>query len=171
MRVRLLNLVIVLSLGMMVSVVSTATGAGKVWVTSEGAKLQADKSASSSTVAKLPVGAELILTSSDGSWYQVSTGSGKKGWIYRGKVSTTPPRATSQGGGTLFAALPGSSIQANAADTSRSIRRLDSQDGSSAQRRDPAACHQALNDVLNLRVTEAEVERFLKEGRIGEYAR
>lgn len=171
MKKDLLVLVVVVSLGMVISVVPAAMGAGKVWVTSEGTKLQADKSASSSTVVKLPVGTELSLLASESSWYQVSTGSGKKGWVYRGKVSTMPPKAQQQGGSNLFAALPGSSIQANKADTSRSIRQLSAQDGTSSRQVDPAVYHQALNEVLNMKVTEAEVERFLKEGRIGEYAR
>src|SRR5512139_1254509 len=88
-----------------------------LWVISEGAKLKTEPSASSETIEGLPVGSELTVDSSEGSWYKVTTKSNKTGWIYRGKVSSTQPG--DKGGGGLFGALPGSSIQVSAADTSR----------------------------------------------------
>ena len=67
-----------------------AMAQNKLYVASEGAKLKADKTASSDTVAELPVGTPLDVLGQEDSWYKVSTG-GKSGFIYRGKVAATPP--------------------------------------------------------------------------------
>lgn len=68
-----------------------ATAEEKIWVSSTNAKLKADHSAASETVTRVAVGSELLVLSFENRWYHVSTVSGKKGWIYRGKVSNHPP--------------------------------------------------------------------------------
>ncbi len=144
-----------------------------LWVVSEGAKLKMEPSASSETIEGLPVGSEVSVDSSEGSWYKVTTKSNKTGWVYRGKVSSTQPEGKEdKGAGDLFGALPGNSIEVSTADTSRSIRGLSpaaKEYASSAKT--PEAYQQALDRVLALKVTEKEIEDFLKEGKIGEYSR
>ena len=144
-----------------------------LWVISEGAKLKMEPSASSETIETLPVGSELSVGSSEGSWYEVTTKSNKTGWIYRGKVSSTQPEGKEdKGGGGLFGALPGSSIEVSAADTSRSIRGLSpAAEEYAASAKTPDAYKKALDRVLALKVTDKEIEDFLIEGKIGEYSR
>ena len=144
-----------------------------LWVISEGAKLKMEPSASSETIETLQVGSELSEDSSEGSWYKVTTKSNKTGWIYRGKVSTTQPEGKEdKGGGGLFGALPGSSVQASAADTSRSIRGLSpAAKEYAASTKTPEVYQEALDRLLDLRVTDREIEEFLKEGKIGEYSK
>ena len=144
-----------------------------MWVASEGAKLKVEPSASSETVETLPVGSELTVESSEGSWYKVTTKANKTGWIYRGKVSPTQPEAKDdRGGGGLFGALPGSSVQVNAADTSRSIRGLSpAAKEYAASTKTPEQYQKALDKVLALRLTDQEIEEFLRQGRIGEYSK
>ena len=144
-----------------------------LWVVSEGAKLKMEPSASSETIEGLPVGSELTLDSSEGSWYKVTTKSNKTGWVYRGKVSSTQPEGKEdKGGGGLFGALPGSGIEVSAADTSRSIRGLSpAAKEYAASAKTPEAYQKALDAVLARKVTEKEVEDFLIEGKIGEYSR
>ena len=147
-----------------------AMAAQMLWVVSEGAKLNKEPRASSETIETLPVGLELTVNSSEGSWYKVTTKSNKTGWIYRGKVSSTQPE--DKGGGGLFGALPGSSIQVSAADTSRSIRGLSpAAKEYAASANTPEAHQKALDRVLAMRVTHKEIEDFLMEGKIGEYSR
>jgi len=143
------------------------------WVVSEGAKLKMEPSASSETIEGLPVGSELTLDSSEGSWYKVTTKSNKTGWVYRGKVSSTQPEGKEdKGAGGVFGALPGSSIEVSAADTSRSIRGLSpAAKEYAASAKTPEAYQKALDAVLARKVTEKEVEDFLIEGKIGEYSR
>ncbi|MBF0121141.1 MAG: SH3 domain-containing protein [Desulfobacterales bacterium] len=146
----------------------------KVWVSSSGATLKADKSASSKNVASLPIGMQLSVISSDGSWYQVSTQSGQKGWIYRGKISNNPPSNadSKKGQGNVLGGLLSSNIKSQyASDTSRSIRGLSPEAKEYAMKNGtPKDCQNALDEVLKLKVNPSEIETFLKTGKVGEYA-
>jgi len=144
----------------------------KLWVSSSGAKLKADPKALSKTVSEVAEGTELSVLEADDKWYRVSAPDGSEGWIYRGKVADAPPAAGSGGGGGgLFGSVASSRIEAGAADTSRSIRGLSPETeayanaaGSSGEAR------RALDDLLAVKITDQEVELFLQQGRIGEYA-
>ena len=143
------------------------------WVTSQAAKLKADSKASSDTIATLSVGDKVTLISEKGSWYKIRTSDGQEGWIYRGRLSDSAPQEEVQKGeGTqLFAALTGSKIQADEADTARSIRGLSKESDQYAKNKGTAAKYQeALDRILAINVTEEELLAFLKAGGIGEYA-
>jgi uncharacterized protein YgiM (DUF1202 family) len=147
----------------------------KLYVASEGAKLKADKSASSDTVAELPVGTALSVQGQEESWYKVSAG-GKSGWIYRGKVAATPPEASQQGGDKLFGGAGSSSIMVSEADSARSMRGLNASEEEAAKAagrapRPLSDYKQALDKVLAEKVEKKELENFLKAGHIGEYAK
>jgi len=142
----------------------------KVWVTSAGAKVMAEAAATAKTVEAVGLGASLTVLSAKDKWYRVSTPSGAEGRIFRGKVSTTPP-AEESGGGGLLGALGQSSIQEGSADTSRSMRGLSPAAENYAQGAGTPAEHKkALDAVLALQVKDADVDAFLREGKIGEYA-
>ena len=93
--------------------------------------------------------------------------------MYRGRLSRTPPEEETQKQeeGGLFAFVPGSKIQADEADTARSIRGLSSETEEYARNSGtPAEYKRALDRVLAMSVSERELEMFLREGKIGEYA-
>jgi len=167
--------IIGISLSFLLLMSFSAQAATKVYVSASGAKLQAEKSASSKTVETLDIGSALTVLSTQGSWYQVSAPSGKKGWIYRGKVSKTAPAAASGGResglGDLMSSLGGSGISAGSADTARSIRGLSPEAEEYAKQIGAPQSHRkALDETLSMSVTHADIERLLKEGGIGEYA-
>lgn len=152
-----------------------ALAQSQLFVSGEGAKLKSDKTASSDTIAELPVGAALSVQGQDESWYKVSTG-GKSGWIYRGKVSETAPAPSQQGGDNLFGNAGGSNIMVSEADSARSMRGLNDseQDAARAAGRPARPLSEykaALDKVLAAKVEKKDVENFLKAGRIGEYAK
>jgi hypothetical protein len=150
------------------AVSSAALAQDRVWVSSAGTKLMASGTATAQVVAPLPLGTELSVLATKDTWLQVSTPEGKRGWVYRGKISTAKPAG--QGGG-LFGAAGKSSISVASADTARSIRGLTPEAEQYAQNvQTPAVYKKAVDDVIALRVTQAEVEQFLKQGKIGEYA-
>ncbi len=141
-----------------------------LYVSATGAKLKSDKSASSDTVAELAVGTVLTVKSYENRWYNVATEDGKKGWIYRGKVSEDKPESESSGGG-LFGDMGSSSIQASASDTSRSMRGLSPEAKAYAdQKGTPEEQQKALDDMLSIQIQQNEIETFMKNGDIGEYA-
>ena len=161
------------SIGVWLATVSVfpALAQEKVWVASQGATLKADKTASSETVEQLPLGAELKVMSIDSKWYKVSALSGKTGWVYRGKVSTTPPVSDKKGGGGFLGNLPGTQIRADSSDTARSIRGLSPEAKEYADSTGkPQEYRKALDQVLAVKTGRSEVESFLKNGKIGEYA-
>ena len=141
---------------------------GSVWVTSAGAKLSAQPQATAAAVAAVGVGAELRVLAAKDKWLQVSTAQGQTGWIYRGKVSSTKPASS---GGGLFGPLGKSSLQVSGADTSRSIRGLSPEAEAYAQgAKTPAEYKQAVDRTLALTVSPEDVDKFLRDGKIGEYA-
>jgi hypothetical protein len=159
-------------LGCLLMMVPLVLAAGKMWVGSGRAKLKTDKKTSAKTVAVLPVGTEVIVLDSARRWYQVRTPSGKEGWIYRGKLTKSPPEPEVQSESEdFFAAFSGSDIQADEADTARSIRGLSEETEAYAnRRRTPKVYRKALDGVLAMSITAAELDAFLSQGKIGEYA-
>lgn len=144
----------------------------KLWVSSDKAKLMSESSASSATVTTLPMGTEVTVLVKDGRWYNVSSAAGENGWIYRGRLSDSPPAEEVQKESEdLFAFMPGSSIQADEADTARSIRGLSPETEQYAKGKGtPAEYKAALDKVLALSIDERELNGFLSRGKIGEYA-
>lgn len=141
------------------------------WVTSEGAKLKRDHKASSETIATLPIGTEVLILDSEKRWRYIRTPSNQKGWIYRGRLSDSPPEREAEGTENLFSSLTGSGISADEADTGRSIRGLSTETEEYARKTGtPVSYQRALDRVLAMRISEKELVVFLKNGKIGEYA-
>ncbi len=157
--------------------VSSGLSAERVWVSSFDAKLKAEGSAVSETLAVLAVGAELTVNGEDGRWLRVTATGGKTGWIYRGKVSTEPPGPSGEKSGDdsvakLLTGLTGSRIGSGEVDTSRSMRMLSVENKEKKKSSGPDQAYEdALESVLSRRVTEVHLERFLEKGEIGEYAK
>jgi hypothetical protein len=162
------------ALGLALALAAPALAQSTLYVASEGAKLKADKSASSDTVAELPVGTQLSVQGQEDSWYKVSA-NGRSGWIYRGKVAASPPEPSKQGGDNLFGSAGASGVMVSEADSARSMRGLsEEQEAAKAAGRPTrplAEYKKALNQVLAESVSAKELESFLKAGKIGEYAK
>ena len=144
---------------------------GAMWVTSDKARLKSKPKASSMTLSTVSVGSKVSVLESKKRWYHVRIPSGEKGWMYRGKLSDTPPAKETEASDNLFSSMQSSSISADEAQTSRSIRGLSKETEQYAQQRGtPEVYKKALDQVLAIRITDKEVDVFLKEGKIGEYA-
>lgn len=170
---------LILSMTVFIVLAAAASGAyaESLWVTSGHTALKAARSISAATLAELERGTRLTVHDYESRWYRVSTPGGRTGWVYRGKVSDTPPEKTGQpegeggGVGDLLGGLSGSSVEADAADSARSIRGLSPEAEAYAKKTGtPKQSQNALDRVLSLSVTENEVDAFLKSGHVGEYA-
>ena len=153
--------------------VSPAVAEEKRWVVSEGTALTAEASVSAARVAELAVGAEVSVVEDSGRWLKVRSSDGKEGWVYAGRVSTTPPVEEVGGGeGGLFGAtMQESQIDTAKADSARSIRGLSPEVTQYAQQRGtPEAYRKALDTILARSVSAKELKAFLREGKLGEYA-
>ena len=159
------------ALALLALVAGAGVAAQSLWVASAGAKLKAEQKALSKTVEALPAGSEVTVLEDAGKWYRVSTAAGAEGWIYRGHVSETPPAEETTGSGGLFGSVAASGIESGAADTSRSVRGLSAETEQYANNAgSPQAARDALDQVTALQITPEELEQFLAQGRIGEYA-
>ena len=140
-----------------------------VYVNAKTAPLKSDKTASSSVIAELKRGDELSVIKKEGNWYQVRTKQGKTGWIYSFKITTKKPE---KGAGLLEELGRGTgTVTAKEASTSASIRGLSPTSERYAGRANIRAEHIAgVKKMETFRVSQEDVERFLKEGRLGEYA-
>lgn len=170
---------LILSITVFLVLAAAASGvyAESLWVTSEQTALKAGRSISAATLAELNRGTQLTVLDYESRWYRVRTLDGQTGWVYRGKVSDTPPEQSGQpkgeggGIGDLLGGLSGSSVEADAADSARSIRGLSPEAEAYAKKTGtPQQSRKALDRVLSMSVTENEVDAFLKAGHIGEYA-
>ncbi|MCP4350956.1 MAG: SH3 domain-containing protein [Desulfobacterales bacterium] len=162
------QITLIFIISILISVSPGAIAVEKVWVYSK-ASLKADKKASSETIISLPADTELDVLSLEKRWYHVSTDSGEKGWIFRGKVTDTPPGEEDEE--SLLDDLSDSGILLAAADTSRSIRGKKQKTKAYEQETETEEKYlRALDTVLSFYTTDDETESFLEQGRIGEYA-
>lgn len=142
-----------------------------VWVSSADASLKSDKKASSDTVITVVFGTELKVLQYDNKWYQVETDSKKKGWVYRGKVSTEQPESSETGTEGLLGELAAVSIRADAADSSRSMRGLSPEARAYAKNQGtPQEMQQEVDSLMLRKLNVEDITQFLKTGKIGEYA-
>lgn len=157
-----------------ISLIQEVSSAQRVYIATTGAVLKAAANSTAQTVVELPIGTELSVLASEKKWMRVRTANGTEGWIYRGKISNVAPQKADGGGGSignLLGDLSGSSIQADSADASRSIRGLSPEAKEYAKQTGTSAEQQrALDGVLEMKVGKADIEHFLRKGKIGEYA-
>ena len=114
------------------------------------------------TVAALPIGTEVSVLDSEKRWRYIRTPSEQEGWIYRGRLSDSPPESPAEGTENLFGSLAGSEISADEAGTGRSIRGLSTETEAYAKKTGaPLSYQKALDRVLAMRVSEKELIVFL----------
>ena len=143
-----------------------------LWVTSDNAQLKKEATASSETITTVPIGVEVKVLNTENRWHQIRLPSGQQGWMYRGRLSDTAPEKAPEGGsGNLFGSLASSNISADEASTGRSIRGLSEETEQYAKmKKTSPAAKKALDQVLAMKISEKELQTFLKQGKIGEYA-
>ncbi|OGR40507.1 MAG: hypothetical protein A2051_04135 [Desulfovibrionales bacterium GWA2_65_9] len=130
-----------------------------LWTATDRTPLRAGHSGEAAVLKDLPRGMPVRLIRGEGAWLLVREPGGVQGWAYQGHLEALPPAPAEI---DLFAPLPGSLVLAESADTSRSsrsVRPVRSQDT------------EALWAVLELPLSRQDLEQFLREGGIGEYAR
>ncbi len=145
-------------------------GAETWYVKKSSTKLQAKASARSEILGKLKQGTPVKVKSKSGKFYQVSTG-GKTGWVFRFKLSKKAP-AGEQGDGDVLAALGGDSkMTVRESASGSSIRGLSPI--SEQHAREKGATDESIQAVKNMetfKLRPEELDRFLEEGKLGEYS-
>lgn len=142
-----------------------------VYVQAKSVKLRVGKTSLDAVVTDLKFGDALEVLRKDGTWLEVQTGTGTKGWIFAGKTTATKP----VGSGDDDLARLGKSVrrgEAGNVTASAGARGLDKASEGYADRagitpRD----RDAVDRMAAYRMGDQEVEDFLKEGGLGEYAK
>ncbi len=153
-----------LLLGLWLQGASAAT----VYVSTAKAQLRQAKGVSARIVASVKRGQALQVLRQDGRWYYVATRQGHKGWLYRYRVTTTQPQRS----GNLTALLGRSSSRASLAESSSAsgIRGLNPASERQARRRgNRSGAIRAVKQMEQLSPSAKELQRFLRDGKLGEY--
>ena len=155
---------------------SAATAASSAtvsrWVVGAGTTLKSEAAATSADIVPLEVGDQVLVLENAGRWLKVQTSANKIGWVFAGRLSSTPPVTEVAASEGLFAAsAQKSQIEIAQADSARSVRGLSAETESYAKERGtPQVYRQALDQILARQVSKEEVTAFMRAGKLGEFA-
>ena len=162
----MLILFLVIALGLLSGIALAET----VFVQAKTAKLRAGKTSLDPVVADLKYGEALEVVSKEDNWLQVRTSSGVTGWIFANKTTNTKP----SGGDDTLAKLGKSFRRTEASDVTASAgaRGLDKTSETYANKAGITQQHRdAVDRMTAYQIADQEVEDFLKQGGLGEYAK
>ncbi len=136
-----------------------------LFVKKEGTKVHKEASARSEVVEVLAAGKEIESSGTMGKFHQVTTPSGKNGFVFKFKLGKSAP----ENGGDL-ASLKGEKMAVRESSSSSSIRGLSAVSEEHAEKKGISKADiQAVKDMENYSVSANEVDRFLSSRKLGEY--
>ena len=141
-----------------------------LYIQAKTAQLRAGKTSLDSVVGNVRYGEAVEVLSRDGNWTEVKTAGGTKGWVFSSKLSQSKP----SGGNDTLARLGQNmrSGDASAVTASAGARGLDKASEGYADRAGISPRDRQAVDRMNAyQLADEEVEEFLKEGGLGEYAK
>lgn len=140
-----------------------------LYVKKSGTKLQASDSAKSDVLATLSQGTPAKVIKKGRKFYNVSAG-GKKGWVFKFRLTAKAPAQSGGGGGVLGALGGRQKIAANEASSGSSIRGLSPMSERHAKNKGISdADIKAVKQMETFKVDSKALDKFLKEGKLGEY--
>jgi hypothetical protein len=157
-------------LGAIFSLGHSLAWAETLYIQAKTAQLRAGKTSLDSVVGNVRYGEAVEVLSRDGNWTEVKTAGGTKGWIFSSKLSQSKP----SGGNDTLARLGQNmrSGDASAVTASAGARGLDKASEAYADRTGISPRDRQAVDRMNAyQLADEEVEEFLKEGGLGEYAK
>ena len=149
--------------------VQTAS-AKTLYVKRDGTKLRSAESAKSKVITKLRKGTSVRVLDKKKKFYKVSV-SGKKGWIFQFKLTSKAPAGASQDGDFLGALGGKQQMAANESSSASSIRGLSPVSEKHARDKGiPVESIKAVKQMESFRINPEELDKFLSEGKLGEYS-
>jgi uncharacterized protein YgiM (DUF1202 family) len=161
---------IVLPIMMLLCAMAGSVSAETVFVQAKTAQLRAGKTSLDRVVANVKYGEALQVRKTEGKWMEVETRTGTTGWIFSNKTTTVKP----SGGEDELSKLGRSFRGKEASETTASAgaRGLDKVSESYANNsRIPQRYRDVVDRMTAYKVTDQEVEDFLKKGELSEYAK
>lgn len=141
-----------------------------VYVQARTAQLRTGKTSLDAVVGTVKFGDALDVVGRDGNWVEVKTAAGAKGWIFASKTSASKPSGTNDTLAKLGQSMRGG--DASATTASAGARGLDKASEGYANRAGVSARDRdAVDRMTAYQIPDQEVEEFLREGGLGEYAK
>lgn len=159
-------------IGLWISLFAWGTGAWAetVYVQARTAQLRAGKTSLDAVVGNVKFGDALEVVGRDGSWIEIKTSAGAKGWIFASKTSASKPSGTNDTLAKLGQSMRGG--DASATTASAGARGLDKASEGYANRAGVSPRdREAVDRMTAYQIPDQEVEEFLREGGLGEYAK
>jgi uncharacterized protein YgiM (DUF1202 family) len=151
------------------SVMVDMAWAETVYLQAKNAKLRAGKTSLDRVVTDLKFGEALEVVTREKDWLQVKTASGITGWIYAAKTSSQRPASEDS-----VLSMLGKNVrrgEAGEVTASAGARGLDKASETYADLSGITKAHRdAVDKMTGYQVSDQDVEEFLKEGKLGEYA-
>lgn len=139
-----------------------------LWIKTPNTVVRSSKSALSPEVTKLKRGTPVVVVGEEGKWKKVRLPDGKTGWVFRFKLTEEKP----EDDWGLFGAMDDlfEKPTVEEASTSASIRGLSKISENHALRQKTKPEHiQSVKEMEKFPISQQEIDRFLKEGKLGEY--
>jgi hypothetical protein len=141
-----------------------------VYVQAKAAQLRAGKTSLEAVVGNVKFGDALEVVGRDGSWVEVKTSAGARGWIFANKTTPSKPSGSNDTLAKLGQSMRGG--DASATTASAGARGLDKASEGYANRTGVSARdRQAVDRMTAYQIPDQEVEEFMREGGLGEYAK
>jgi uncharacterized protein YgiM (DUF1202 family) len=143
--------------------------AAEVYVQAKSAQLRDGKTSLSQVLATVTFGQPLQVVQEEKDWLEVRTADGLQGWIFASKTSPTRPAGSASSLARLGQALR--QTEAAPVTASTGARGLDKVSQAYANQSGiPQQYQDAVDRMAAYQLSDQEVEGFLQEGRLGEYA-
>ncbi len=140
------------------------------WVKTPGTKIRLSKGGNAHVIDKLDRGTPVELLEEDGKWLHVRLPNGHKGWVLRFKLTDKEPDNDWGVLSTMDSLFEEPTV--DEASTSASIRGLSKISEDHARRQKTKAEHiRAISEMEKFPISQDDIDEFLKEGKLGEYAR
>ncbi|MBI4383225.1 MAG: SH3 domain-containing protein [Nitrospinae bacterium] len=141
-----------------------------LYAKTDGTKVMDQESAQSQVVAVLNQGSAVEVTQKGGKFFKVKLSGGKEGWVFKFKLTEESPSGDSGGGDALDVLGGKQQIAARESGSGSSIRGLSPISEKNAQSKGISPVNiQAVKQMESFKATPQELDKFLKEGRLGEY--
>lgn len=148
----------------------TEAWAETVYVQAKTAQLRAGKTSLDAVVGNAKFGDALEVVGRDGSWVEIKTSAGARGWIFANKISSSKPSGTNDTLAKFGQSMRGG--DASATTASAGARGLDKASEGYANRAGVSAHDRdAVDRMMAYQIPDQEVDEFMREGGLGEYAK
>lgn len=148
---------------------SSLSFAETLYVKSSKTKLRSSDNVKTSVLGLLKKGTAVTVIVKSKRFFKVGLENGQKGWVFKFKLSKKAP-AGGGGGGGFADVLAGNQISANESTSASSIRGLSPVSENYAKNKGISAQNvKAVDNMEAFKIDSLELDKFLQEGKLGEY--